>query len=252
MSTDPVAAPCCPLARHLGKITTVAVLALAAIIAVNSLRADDKERPEAEQAAASQPPQGAVLLFDGKDLSKWQKPDGGPAPWKVENGYMEVRGGDIITKDKFRDCRIHIEFMPPDMGPQAKGQARGNSGVYVMNAYEIQVLDSYGLPKLEMGDCASIYSKKIPDKNAAKPPGQWQTYDMEFKAPKFDASGKKVANGRITIVWNGQKVHDNIEIDGPCPGGAPETPQGGAIRLQDHGNPVRFRNIWVVPGDAKQ
>jgi len=188
------------------------------------------------------------VLFDGKDLSKWQKyPDGGEAKWKVADGYMEVAGGDIITKDKFKDMKLHVEFMPPYM-PDAKGQARGNSGVFVMDNYEVQVLDSYGLPKLEVGDCAALYSKKTPDKNAAKPPAQWQTYDIDFTAPKFDASGKKTANARITIYWNGEKVHDNVELEKPLPGGSGEKPEGGGVRLQDHGNPVRFRNIWVVPG----
>lgn len=200
-------------------------------------RADD-------QSAA--PPKDAVVLFDGKGLSKWQKyPGGGEAAWKVVDGAMEVGGGDIITKDKFKDVKIHLEFMPPYM-PDAKGQARGNSGVFVMDNYEVQVLDSYGLPKLEVGDCAALYSKKVPDKNAAKPPAQWQTYDIHFTAPRFDASGKKTANARITVYWNGEKVHDDVELDGPLPGGSGEKPEGGGIRLQDHGNPVRFRNIWVV------
>jgi hypothetical protein len=116
-----------------------------------------------------------------------------------------------------------------------------------MDNYEIQVLDSYGLPKLEVGDCAALYSKKVPDKNAAKPPAQWQTYDVDFKAPRFDAAGKKTTNARITLYWNGEKVHDNVELEGPLPGGSGEKPQGGGIRLQDHGNPVRYRNIWIVP-----
>jgi hypothetical protein len=231
---------CCPFARTLGKITLLALFVAALLFAVQLARGNDKDK-QVER------PRDAVVLFDGKDLSKWQKyPDGGEAKWTVADGYMEVAGGDIITKDKFRDMKLHLEFMPPYM-PDAKGQARGNSGVFVMNNYEVQVLDSYGLPKLEVGDCAALYSKKTPDKNAAKPPAQWQTYDIDFTAPKFDASGKKTSNARITIFWNGEKVHDNVELDGPLPGGAGEKPEGGGIRLQDHGNPVRFRNIWVVP-----
>jgi hypothetical protein len=232
---------CCPFARTFGRITLLALFAAALLAAVRFARADDKDK-QAER------PSDAVVLFDGKDVSKWQKyPDGGEAKWKVADGYMEVAGGDIITKDKFKDMKLHVEFMPPHM-PDAKGQARGNSGVFVMDNYEVQVLDSYGLPKLEVGDCAALYSKKTPDKNAAKPPAQWQTYDIDFTAPKFDASGKKTANARITIFWNGEKVHDNVELEKPLPGGSGEKPEGGGVRLQDHGNPVRFRNIWVVPG----
>lgn len=233
--------PCCPIARHLCKISLVAMIAAAVAVSffvARSLRADDKAEPVP-------PPKGAVVLFDGKDLAKWQKYPAGDATWKVADGAMEVAMGDIITREKFKDMKLHLEFMPPHM-PSATGQARGNSGVFVMDNYEIQVLDSYGLPKLEVGDCAALYSKKVPDKNAARPPAQWQTYDIEFKAPRFDAAGKKTANARITLYWNGEKVHDNVELEGPLPGGSGETPSGGGIRLQDHGNPVRYRNIWVV------
>jgi hypothetical protein len=242
---------CCPLSRSLGRLSLVALLAAATFLTVRSLRADEK--PAAKPA---EPPKGAVILFDGKDLSKWRRYElgggvDGPAAWKIVDGAMEVKGGDIITKDKFRDMRLHVEFMPPSM-PEASGQAKGNSGVFVMDNYEVQVLDSFGLPTIGVGDCAALYSKKTPDKNAAKPPAQWQTYDIEFKAPKFDASGKKTANARITVVWNGEKVHDDVELEGPLPGGTGEKPEGGGIRLQDHGNPVRYRNIWVVPGAAPQ
>jgi len=234
--------PCCPIARNWPTLCLALLVAAAASFVGRSMRAGDKA------AAPAEHPKDAVVLFDGKDLSKWQKyPAGGDVTWKLVDGAMEVAGGDIVTKDKFRDMKLHLEFMPPYM-PDAKGQARGNSGVFVMDNYEVQVLDSYGLPKLEVGDCAALYSKKTPDKNAAKPPAQWQTYDIDFTAPKFDASGKKTANARITIYWNGEKVHDNVELEKPLPGGSGEKPEGGGVRLQDHGNPVRFRNIWVVPG----
>jgi len=238
MSYPQVERPRRPVAIDSARTLFAATVIGAALLLACAPRADDK--PPA-------PPAGAVVLFDGKDLSKWQKyPAGGDAPWKVVDGAMEVSGGDIITKDKFRDMKLHLEFMPPSM-PEASGQAKGNSGVFVMDNYEVQVLDSFGLPKLGVGDCAALYSKRVPDKNAAKPPAQWQTYDIEFTAPKFDAAGKKTTNARITVVWNGQKVHDNIELEGPLPGGTGEKPEGGGVRLQDHGNPVRYRNIWVVP-----
>jgi hypothetical protein len=236
---------CCPIARNMGKISIVALLAIvlaATLLVARSLRADEKPAPSVQA-----PPLGAVILFDGKDLSRWQKYGGGEPTWKVVDGALEVGRGDIISTDKFKDMKLHLEFMPPHM-PDARGQARGNSGVFVMDNYEVQVLDSYGLPKLEVGDCAALYSKKVPDKNAARPPAQWQTYDIDFTAPRFDAAGKKTANAKITVYWNGEKVHDNVELEGPLPGGSGETPAGGGIRLQDHGNPVRYRNIWVVPG----
>ena len=237
-SPTPPRQPCCPIARHWGAVAVAIIVAAFGLLLGAEEKADDN----------SAPPKGAVILFDAKDLSKWQKyPGGGAAAWKLVDGAMEVAGGDIITKDKFRDMKLHLEFMPPYM-PDAHGQARGNSGVFVMDNYEVQVLDSYGLPRLEVGDCAALYSKKVPDKNAAKPPAQWQTYDIDFHAPRFDASGKKTANARITVYWNGQKVHDNVELEGPLPGGSGERPEGGGVRLQDHGNPVRYRNIWVVPG----
>ena len=240
MSTQrPARRPRRPAARLTGRVPLFAMAALAC--ALSPALAGDKP---------AEPPEDAVVLFDGKDLSKWQKAGGGDAKWKlVDGGAMEVAMGDIITKEKFRDLKLHVEFMPPHM-PDATGQARGNSGVFIMDNYEVQVLDSHGKEKLEVGDCAALYGKKAPDKNAAKPPGQWQTYDIEFKAPKFDAAGKKTANARITVYWNGEKVHDNVELEGPLPGGPGETPAGGGIRLQDHGNPVRYRNIWVVPGKS--
>ena len=240
MSTQrPARQPRCPAARIPGALLLSALIISAC--AASSAPAHDKP---------ADPPKDAIVLFDGKDLSRWQKAGGGDAAWKlVDGGAMEVAMGDIITKDKFRDMKLHLEFMPPHM-PDATGQARGNSGVFVMDNYEVQVLDSYGKPKLEVGDCAALYGKKPPDKNAARPPAQWQTYDIEFTAPKFDAAGKKTANARITVYWNGEKVHDNVELEGPLPGGPGETRAGGGIRLQDHGNPVRYRNIWVVPGKS--
>lgn len=233
-----------PVARRVARLSfapPVAVVASALVLAC-------APRAEEKQPAPVPPPAGAVVLLDGKDLSQWQRYGGGEPAWKLVDGAMEVGSGDVITKDKFRDMKLHVEFMPPHM-PKETGQARGNSGVFVMDNYEVQVLDSYGLPKLEVGDCAALYGKKPPDKNAARPPAQWQTYDIEFTAPRFDASGKKTGNARITVHWNGEKVHDDVELQGPLPGGPGETPGGAGVRLQDHGNPVRYRNIWVVPLD---
>ena len=231
-----------PVVRRIASLSfapPVAVVASALVLAC-------APRAEEKQPAPVPPPAGAVVLFDGKDLSQWQRHGGGEPTWKLTDGEMEVASGDIITKSKFRDMKLHVEFMPPHM-PEASGQARSNSGVFVMDNYEVQVLDSYGKETPDVGDCAALYGKKAPDQNAAKPPAQWQTYDIEFTAPRFDAAGKKMANARITLIWNGQKVHDNVELQGPLPGGPGETPDGAGVRLQDHGNPVRYRNLWVVP-----
>ena len=201
---------------------------------------------EKRDAGSAAPPQGAVVLFDGKDLSKWQKRGGGEPGFKVEDGAMVVKGGDIETRDKFGDFRLHVEFAPNDVGPGPTGQARGNSGVYLQNRYELQVLDSYGIKKMETGDCAGLYGQKPADKNMSKPPGQWQTYDITFRAARFE-DGKKVKPATVTVIWNGEKVHDNVELKGPSGGGDKESAEPGGIRLQDHGNPVKYRNIWIVP-----
>ena len=222
------------------------LVALTVIASARLAFADD-----AKEAAAPERPRDAVVLFDGKDLSKWQKRGGGEPKFKVEGGAMVVSGGDIETKDKFGDFKLHVEFAPNDVGQGPKGQARGNSGVYLQNRYELQVLDSYGIKKIEPGDCAGLYGQKPADKNMSKPPGQWQTYDITFHAARFE-DGKKVKPARVTVVWNGEKVHDNVELKGPSGGGDKETPEPGAIRLQDHGNPVKYRNIWIVPLDAKK
>jgi hypothetical protein len=201
---------------------------------------------------AEDAPKNATVLFDGKDLSKWQyKKDGSDAKWiLVDDNAMEVHGGDIVTKDKYQDFQLHVEFMTPNM-PDKKGQARGNSGIYIQDRYEVQVLDSFGLESKD-DDCGAIYKQKAPSVNACKKPGEWQTYDITFRAARFDASGKKTEGAHVTVVQNGQKIIDNFECTGPTGQGAPEAPTAGPIRLQDHGNPVRYRNIWIVPeGDTK-
>lgn len=195
----------------------------------------------------AKPPEGAIVLFDGSCLDEWQTRDGKPCPWKLipEEKAMEVRGGGIISKKKFSDCKLHLEFRTPFM-PKARGQARGNSGVYLQGRYEVQILDSYGL-KGESNECGGIYGVARPLVNMCAPPLQWQTYDITFTAPRFDADGKKIKNATITVLHNGVLVQDKTEVPGPTAahwGGDPKEP--GGIHLQDHGNPVQFRNIWVV------
>ena len=232
---------------------------LLAALCVSVVLADDAPKTDApKDDGPVAAPKNAIVLFDGKDLSNWvYRKDGSPAQWKLlDDGVMEVNGGDIVTKQKFGDFRLHVEFWEPNTPADVKGQGRGNSGVYLQDRYEIQVLDSYGV-KAEKGDCGAVYNQKAPDINACKPPEQWQTYDITFHAAKFDAAGKKIKNAWSSpSVQNGQQIQHNVEITGPTGQGAPETPEPGPIRLQDHHNPVRFRDVWIVelksqPAQAK-
>ncbi|PRX49371.1 glucose/arabinose dehydrogenase [Prauserella shujinwangii] len=189
-----------------------------------------------------------ITLFDGGDLTEWQHTDGRLASWpRVGDGAMEVCCGDLRTKDAFGDFRLHVEFKVPQLPPDVTGQDRGNSGVYLQERYEIQILDSYGDTTLANNEAGAIYNQKAPDVNAATPPETWQTYDITYRAARYDAAGNKVEDARVTLVWNGTVVHDNVAITGPTGGNIPEGPATGAIRLQDHGNPVQYRNIWIEP-----
>ena len=188
-----------------------------------------------------------TVLFDGTGLANWRHTDGREAQWPVVDGAAEVCCGDIRTRDAYGDFKLHVEFWLPNMPLDVTGQARANSGVYLQDRYEIQVLDSYGKPTLADNDAAAIYRKKAADSNAATAPETWQTYDITFRAARFDSSGTKIADARVTVVWNGTVVHDDVAIDGPTGGGRAEGPSLGAIRLQDHGDKVRYRNIWIEP-----
>ncbi len=196
------------------------------------------------------PPAGAVVLFDGKNLDNWVKARGeGPAPWKLlPGGVMQVSGGgDVMTRQKFGGrFKLHVEFRVP-YEPKAAGQGRGNSGVYVQGRYEVQVLDSYGL-KSKDNDCGAIYEVAAPRVNACKAPTVWQSYDIEFTAPKCEG-GKKVEPARMTVYHNGVKIHDDVKIntDNTRAGLGGDVCQPGPIMLQDHGHPVQYRNVWLVP-----
>lgn len=195
------------------------------------------------------PPKGAQLLFNGKDLTGWVKTDGTSEPtWVIlDGGILQVKGGNIITRQTFDgNFKLHVEFRVPFM-PEAKGQARGNSGVYVQGRYEVQILDSYGLESKD-NDCGGIYSVAAPKVNACKAPTIWQSYDIEFQAPKCE-NGKKVEPARMTVYHNGVKIHENVAInkDNTTAGLGGDPCRPGPIMLQDHGNPVQFRNIWLLP-----
>jgi len=208
--------------------------------------APDPSSPSPQSSAT--PPAGAVVLFDGKDTSKWvAKESDKPCPWKVVDGALVAGGGDIDTAEKYEDYTLHVEFRTPIPKEGEKGQARGNSGVILDGKYEIQVLESSADPKPLKDGCGSVYNRKAADTNEAKKPMEWQSYDITFRAPRFDGE-KKTDKARVSVIWNGKKVHDNVEIEGPTRSGdKEEKPGSGVIRLQDHHHPVEFRNIWIVP-----
>jgi hypothetical protein len=201
-----------------------------------------------DSTLGSKPPEGAVVLFNGKDLEGWTKVDGkSPAAWSVAEGVMTVEkgAGSIRTDRTFGDFQLHLEFNVPYM-PQAKGQARGNSGVYLGGIHELQVLDSYGL-KPQDNECGAIYKQVVPSTNACKPPLQWQTYDVTFHKARVK-DGKVEKKARLTVLQNGIKIIDDAEIS-PTPGGIGKFAEGddGPIMLQDHGNAVQYRNLWIKP-----
>lgn len=218
----------------------------------------DADRPQprlvAPGATFSQmaaPPSDAVVLFGGTDMSAWHK-DGKPIPWKVVDGAMEVVGksGSIETKDKFGSFQLHLEFRTPNP-PKGDSQARANSGVFLHGIYEVQVLDCYQNPTYPDGTAGCIYGQWPPLANAAKPPGEWHTYDIVFEAPKV-AGGKVVEPAHVTVILNGIVTQHRQSILGPVrhrdvASYDANTPTSGPIGLQDHGDPVQFRNIWVRP-----
>jgi len=196
------------------------------------------------------PPSDAVVLFDGTDLSGWKGPDG-EAGWKVESGYMEVvpRSGNIQTKRAFGDCQLHIDWASP-AEVEGESQGRGNSGVFLMGRYEIQVLDCFENPTYADGQTGAIYGQCPPLVNACRKPGEWQSYDIVWIGPQFDGD-KFVSPAVVTIFQNGICIHHAKELIGPTTHKAIEPyephPPEGPLMLQDHGNPVRFRNIWYRP-----
>ncbi|NLY00344.1 MAG: DUF1080 domain-containing protein [Rhodopirellula sp.] len=200
---------------------------------LGSLKKVDRVSPSAK----AKPPAGATVLFDGSGTDHFV--DGK----MTECGLLEV---GTESKERFQDFRLHLEFRSPFM-PCSLGQARGNSGVYLQGRYEIQILDSFGLEGRD-NECGGIYKAAPPRVNMCLPPLSWQTYDIEFTAAKFDAEGKKTQNAKVTVLHNGVAIHENLELPDVTPGGTlkTESTEPGPLFLQDHHNPVHFRNIWVV------
>lgn len=197
------------------------------------------------------PPSDAIVLFDGKDLSQWRdQKTGGPAPWTIENGAAVSAKDYIETTNQFGDIQLHLEFMEPTP-PAESGQGRGNSGVFLMGRYEIQVLDCYHNPTYADGSTGSIYAQHPPLANPCRPPGQWSTYDILFTTPHFDVDGKVTTPGYVTVILNGVVVQNHQAIRGitnhRAVGKYVAHGPTGPLALQYHNNPVSFRNIWVRP-----
>jgi hypothetical protein len=190
------------------------------------------------------PPSDAIVLFNGKDMSAFNGGD----KWEIKDGVATIRGGGATTKQAFGDCQLHVEFATPEE-VKGTGQGRGNSGIYLMGRYEVQVLDSYENATYFDGQCASIYKQQPPTVNACRKPGEWQSLDIIFTAPKFDKDGKLASPAYVTVLHNGIVVHNHYALQGstsyteaakysPHPDKLP-------IHIQDHGNPVKYRNLWI-------
>ena len=194
-------------------------------------------------------PSDAVVLFDGSDLDAWRTAEGESPGWKLIDGAMEVVAGtgNIYSMAEFEDVQLHIEWATP-AEVESESQGRGNSGVFFMDRYEVQVLDSYNNPTYANGQAASVYKQHIPLVNASRGPGEWQTYDIIFTAPRFNSKGRLASPAYVTVLHNGVLVQNHVALHGPTEFiGEPnyEAHGPGPIRLQDHSNPVRFRNIWI-------
>ncbi|MBT3378938.1 MAG: DUF1080 domain-containing protein [Lentisphaerae bacterium] len=230
------------------------------LIPNSKYRVHDCDRPqprvvtpgtESTQEAAGAAPSDAVVLFDGTDLSGWVDKDGNEAKWKVENGYMEVapKAGNIKSVAEFGDCQLHVEWASPVV-VEGDSQGRGNSGVFLMGKYEIQVLDCFENPTYPDGTTGGIYGQCPPLANSCRKPGEWQVYDIIWIAPRFE-DGKVVSPARVTVFLNGVLLHHDKELIGATThkkvGEYVPHASAGPLELQDHKNPVRFRNIWYRP-----
>lgn len=210
----------------------------------------EPEPPVVTPGEATAPPSDAIVLFDGADLSAWRGEDGEAAGWSVEGGAMTVveGAGDIVTRQAFGDVQLHIEWRTPAQ-VEGEGQGRGNSGIYFMELYELQVLDSYENRTYANGQAGSVYKQHIPLVNASRPPGAWQSYDVIFTAPRFGSGGELEKPAFMTAFHNGVLVLNHAELEGPTlwigQSAYEDHPARLPILLQEHGNPVSYRNVWV-------
>ncbi len=256
----------CVLARLPGRVLALASVAVVAIGTIPQeaspqdsgrlWKVHDLARPAPRVVTpgrdVGQPPSDAVVLFDGRTLDAWTSQDGSPARWSVRDGYMQTvpGAGPIQSRRAFGDVQAHIEWATPSPAVGA-GQDRGNSGIFFMGKYEIQVLDSYQNVTYADGQAAALYGQHPPLVNASRPPGEWQSYDIVFRRPRFNGAGALVSPARMTVFHNGVLVQDNAELWGPTNWleNDPYRPHADALpfTLQDHDHPVRVRNFWVRP-----
>jgi hypothetical protein len=236
------------------KTVCLVLAASSTLSAQQAWRVHDTTRPNPSVVTpATTPgaaPSDAITLFDGKSLDAFESQEGGPARWTVENGYLQVKPdtGNIHTKQAFGDCQLHVEWASPNP-PVGVDQMRGNSGVIIMGLYELQVLDSYNAKTYADGQAGALYGQYPPLVNAVRAPGEWQTYDIVFRRPKFDEHGRLISRARETVIHNGIVVQDATQLSGPTayhnrPPYYP-LPEKLPLVLQDHGTLVRFRNIWI-------
>ena len=231
-------------------LTTMLIL-IPACFCLSGVQADEyksgivwPEPPVVEPGTADKAPSDAIVLFDGTDLSNFENGEN----WIVKDGYAQVAKSGIKSKQAFGDCQLHLEFATP-AEVKGKGQGRGNSGVYMMGKYEVQILDSYENKTYYDGQCGAIYKQQPPTVNASRGPGQWQTYDIVFTAPRFGEDGTVKTPAYITVLHNGVLIHNHFELQGGTfwhkPAHYEKHPEKLPFTIQNHGNPIRFRNIWV-------
>ncbi len=222
----------------------------------------DRNRPlppevTPNSAAALTPPSDAVVLFNGEETDMWEHPNGDPLQWEIEDGILQVipGTGDIQTKQGFGDCQLYVEWAAP-APPEGDGQDRGNSGVFLMGKYEVQILDSYKNPTYADGLAGAVYGQYPPLVNACLPPGEWQSYNILFHRPRFGANGKLLQPAYMTVLHNGILIQDHVKLTGPTAyqQRPPYSPHQDnlPVRLQDHGDPVRFRRLWIRRLEHKQ
>ena len=239
---------------------TRTISAAALVVALGSVTAADEPRPQATEVwepvpavvtpgEDAAPPSDAIVLFDGTNLAAWRQEDGSDAKWKVADGAMTVSAGsgNLYTRRSFADVQLHVEWRTPAV-VEGHGQERGNSGVYLQSRYEVQVLDSYDNVTYSNGQAAAVYKQAIPLVNASRGPGEWQSYDIVFRAPRFRTDGTLEEPGFITVFHNGVLVQDHVRIRGATTNvGEPAYAAHGPLplMLQDHHNPVSYRNIWL-------
>jgi hypothetical protein len=235
------------LSRRIGLVPAVVLVTATALVAQSREWKSGVNWAEPKVVTPGEgtaPPSDAIVLFGGESLEAWKGADG----WEVKDGYASPKKGDISTKQEFADCQLHIEFATPDE-VKGSGQGRGNSGVFLCGEFEVQVLDSYDNTTYFDGQCASVYKQRPPLVNVCKKPGEWQSYDIIFRAPRFHEDGSLKRPATLTVLQNNVLVQDHLELLGDTPFvRAPEyhpRMAKGPIKLQNHGNPVKFRNIWI-------